>query len=139
MINIHYANAVIDFFFHVVGYPQFQSEIDENRRIQFMNKLGELIEVCNRMDVLPVVIEQPIDSYFFNGNPWAEWQESQSRVVCQHGAVLIPLQREFDNSEQRLIFYEFIHPNRTGYKLIARRIYEQLCLHSERILNSLFP
>ena len=71
-------------------------------------------------------MEPPIDRFYFEGNPLEEWQKAMAQVVLENNAILLSLQKEFDDSANRFLFYEFMHPTRLGYELIARRVYEAL-------------
>jgi hypothetical protein len=67
-----------------------------------------------------------VDSRYFEGNPLLEWQRTERDVAAEHGATLVTYQDEFAQLDQRFIFYERMHPNRLGYRLMAQKIHRAI-------------
>lgn len=106
------------------GLWRLRSPDRPGTRQDYAARLGQVIALCRAVGARVILVSPPVDSRYFEGNPLVEWQRTERDVAAEQGATLVSLQDEFAHLDQRFIFYEFMHPNRLGYRLMAEKIYK---------------
>ena len=128
MINDYSQQRGVTTLRHHLGDWRYRTKDRPGTLEAYLERLERVIKLCQSVSPPPTVLvmEPPIDRFYFEGNPLEEWQKAMAQVVLENNAILLSLQKEFDDSANRFLFYEFMHPTRLGYELIARRVYEAL-------------
>jgi hypothetical protein len=126
LFNEYYKDRALESVAHMLGFRRYRSRERPAGLAAFLKSLAAAIDAGRAAGARVIVVEPQMDRFYFDGDPLLAWQQAQARVVQEHGGSLISLRTLMDETPQRLIFYEYMHPSRLGYALIAGRIFDSL-------------
>lgn len=93
---------------------------------EFEWAMGKLAELAKEHDFLPVLVLEPV-----NRTPRLEravkgkkYYEVMQGAAAKYGFPLIDTLEKFGERRDEWLFYDFIHTNRDGHKIMAEAIYE---------------
>jgi len=101
--------------------PPYNDEIESYRR-----RLEEFVRICKHHGVPVVLVEEPMDRYFFGYNPVNRFQQTLQEIAQRENLPIVMLQEDYDRDPGRVLFYEFIHQTFIGYQMMADRIFDAL-------------
>jgi lysophospholipase L1-like esterase len=136
IINEFYCNHIGAMLANTLGFPLVTRDRNaiKNKAI-YLGYINNAIDLCKKYNAIPVFIEAPLDTYFLKTNILLDWQIALKETTEKKNAIFVPLQKEFDLQEQRMIYHEYMHLSMVGYGLIAQRVYDKLLENKDLILN----
>jgi len=126
LINEYYKERPRDNIMQSLGFGEWISADGPGELAAFTAQLREVLAMLRENGIATVVVDPPLDGYFYGADPLAAWRDAQRQVAAENGACYVPLQEKFDNLEQRFVFYENMHLTRLGYRLLAVEIFRAL-------------
>ncbi|MDP8222922.1 MAG: hypothetical protein P9L99_06145 [Candidatus Lernaella stagnicola] len=135
VINEYYKNRPYDNLWQSLGYWKRQTADRAEGLEEYRAELERAIEISKKYCDVVAVVEPPVDSYYFRGNPWAAWQGAMKDVAKEKGAIVVELQERFDETQQRFVFFEYMHETLQGYRWIAESVFEALEKRSALFLD----
>lgn len=125
VINNYYSMAPWAMVAHATGHPSVQHTATAEQLKEYAGRLRQAVKICRDNGAQPVWIEEFVDARYFGGDAFIKpLQRTLAEVAAAEQVPLLRFQDEIDRDPDRLIFWEFIHLRKVGYRRMATRLLE---------------
>jgi sugar phosphate isomerase/epimerase len=128
VINNYYTYRPTETAWHGLGLWSYRAKGEDARGlVEYRAHWRRVIALIKDAGARPVVVIPALDNDAFpDGSPMAVWQEAAAEEAGALGATVVDTRPIFDAAPGRWIWWEFMHPNRLGYALVARAVADAL-------------
>jgi len=118
------------------GFSRTRADVGDEDLESYRDQLEQVVEICSKYGAKPLWIEEFVDIHFFHGDNILGCHQRILREVAEERDVdLLLFQDEVDKNPNRLIFYEFVHPNALGYRHLADRLLAWFEANADAVLE----
>ena len=132
--NYHYTQGVYYLVPQILGFWRGQSANDGAALQRYQFYLESAIKEILSSGALLIMIVPTMDQNYFAGNPMAAWQAAAIALAKKYQVVIVDQQAAINAENFPIVFYEFVHPNRIGYRLLAQAVFDALKANKDRVV-----
>ncbi len=117
------------------NFGRYQSAIEEvpEEMATFVAHMQYALSLVRESGALAIVLDEPMDLRVFGRDPMVSWRRPFLEQATKFGALVVRTQDDFVAVKDRWLFYDFDLPNREGQRMLAKRIYDSIVQHRDRI------
>ena len=99
---------------------------DEPKEFEF--GLEQLVKLSKKYDFLPLLVLEPVNRSLSleESSKKHRYYSVLRKIAEKYDLPLVNTLDEINNRKEEWLFYDFIHPNQAGHRLIAEQIYKTL-------------